>query len=996
VIGSRLGPYEVVAQIGAGGMGEVYRAKDTRLGRDVAIKVLPADFAADAERLKRFEREAKATAALSHPNILDVHDVGTHEGVPYLVEELLEGESLRERLARGPIPVREAVEIAVQVAHGLAAAHGKHIVHRDLKPANVFMTSEGTAKILDFGIAKLVESLPLGEADTLTHAPTGATELGRVLGTTAYMSPEQARGMPVDPRSDIFSFGVVLYEMLSGQRPFRGETATDTVAAILTQEPPPLPEGMPLALQGVVTQCLAKRPDQRFCSAHDLGLALEALSKGSLPERQEFGLAGTAVGRTFTAAAARVLSGIGDQFSWFRAKPLPKLLGALGAVAALALLVSSIVQHRRVVWARHEGLPELVRLADTQQYWPAFLLARQIDAVVPDDPTLRKLWPRVAGEFKRQVRPRGSAVFVKSKGGGIEGWVHLGDATETPLHAPLGSSVFRVEHAGLEPVEFAMTVREFSFAGRVHDTAPVVLARRGELPDGMVRVETPPEKIWFAADPDRFDFIQEGHIGSFLIDVHEVTNREYKRFVDAGGYQKREYWKEQFERDGKVLAWDEAMPLLRDATGRPGPAGWELGSYPDGKQDYPVTGVSWYEAAAYAAFVGKRLPSVYHWAVASVIVDSGDLVRGSNFAGALAPVGRFHGSLNFWGLYDIAGNASEWCSNASGHERFALGGACDGPAYMFWRAETNPPFDRNPTTGFRCIKPVAPDSQEAQLDRAVARKTPINLEQGKPFSEDTWRTWRGLLSYAKGPLDARVEWTDDSLPSWRMEKVSFAAAYANERVVAYLFLPTNVPPPWQAVVFWPGAYAALVSSSEDGRNTLDASYWSYLVKDGRAVLYPILKGTFERGGYPERVVEFSIDRCTLEAKDIFRSIDYLETRSDIQKDRIAFLGFSWGAVAGPPACAVEDRIKVAILLGAWLFDRETLGFAHRCSTPTQMVNGRFDEYAEGQAPLFHALAAPVDKKRHVVFDADHTLAGFEKEVIKVNLEWLDRFLGPVR
>ena len=988
--GARLGPYEVIAQIGSGGMGEVYRARDTRLGRDVAIKVLPAEFAADAERLRRFEREAKATAALSHPNILDVHDVGTHESVPYLVEELLEGESLRDRLAQGALPVREAAEIAVQVAHGLAAAHGKHIVHRDLKPANVFITKEGIVKILDFGIAKLVESVPVGEADTLTHAPTGATDLGRVLGTIAYMAPEQARGMPVDRRADIFSFGVVLYEMLAGQRPFRGKTATDTMAAILTQEPPPLPEGVPPALQRVVIQCLEKLPERRFSSAHDLALALQAASSPS--EAAHVAVPGTGV----PASARRPASVLTHLSASVRGRRWRWLLGGLAVLLAFAVASPAIVRQRRVAWVRSQALPELVRLADAQDYWPAFLLAREIEAVVPDDPTLRKLWARVAGEFKRQVRPRGSTVFVKSKGGGIERWFQLGEATATPLHAPLGSSVFRAEHAGLEPVEFAMTVREFSFAGRVHDTAPVVLARRGELPDGMIRVETTPEKVWFAADPDRFDFTEEGHIGGFFVDAHEVTNREYKRFVDAGGYQNRKYWNKPFERDGKALSWEEAIALFRDTTGRHGPAGWELGNYPGGKEDYPVTGVSWYEAASYAAFVGKRLPSVYHWAVASMIVDSGDLVRGSNFGGALAPVGTYRGSLNFWGLYDIAGNAREWCSNASGNERFALGGACDGPAYMFWRAETSPPFDRNPTTGFRCIKPVAPDPQEAQLDRAVARKTPIDLEQGKPFSEDTWRTWRGLLSYAKGPLDARVEWTDDSLPSWRMEKVSFGAAYANERVAAYLFLPTNVPPPWQAVVFWPGAYAALVSSSEDGRNTLDASYWSYLVKDGRAVLYPILKGTFERGGHPERVVEFSIDRCTLEAKDIFRSIDYLETRSDIQKDRVAFLGFSWGAIAGPSVCAVENRIKVAILLGAWLFDREMLGLAYRCSTPTQMVNGRFDEYAEDQAPLFRALATPADKKRHVVFEADHTLAGLQKEVIKVNLEWLDRFLGPVR
>jgi len=293
--GARLGPYEIIAQIGAGGMGEVYRARDTRLGRDVAIKVLPADFAVDAERLKRFEREAKATAALSHPNILAVYDVGTHEGVPYLVEELLDGESLRERLARGPVPVPEAIGIAAEVAHGLAAAHEKHIVHRDLKPENVFLTREGTVKILDFGLAKLVEGVPLGEADTLTYAPTDATGFGRVLGTMAYMAPEQARGMPVDQRVDIFSFGVVLYEMLAGERPFRGETATDTVAAILKEEPPPLPEDVPAALQGVVTQCLAKPPDQRFSSGHDLELALQAASshgETALPASAGAGVAG--------------------------------------------------------------------------------------------------------------------------------------------------------------------------------------------------------------------------------------------------------------------------------------------------------------------------------------------------------------------------------------------------------------------------------------------------------------------------------------------------------------------------------------------------------------------------------------------------------------------------------------------------------------------------------------------------------------------------------
>ena len=283
-IGARLGPYEIVAPIGAGGMGEVYRARDTRLGRDVAIKVLPAEFAEDAERLRRFEREARATAALSHPNILEVHDVGTFEGVPYLVEELLEGESLKERIERGALPASEAIGVAVQIARGLAAAHEKGIVHRDLKPANVFLTKHGAVKILDFGLAKLVENVAVGEADTLTHAPTGATEFGRVLGTVAYMAPEQARGMAVDQRADVFSFGVVLYEMLAGQRPFRGATATDTVAAILKEQPPPLPASVPPDLVAVIGKCLAKVPEKRYSSGSEVLAALGGVDvEGAAP-----------------------------------------------------------------------------------------------------------------------------------------------------------------------------------------------------------------------------------------------------------------------------------------------------------------------------------------------------------------------------------------------------------------------------------------------------------------------------------------------------------------------------------------------------------------------------------------------------------------------------------------------------------------------------------------------------------------------------------------
>jgi Tol biopolymer transport system component/predicted Ser/Thr protein kinase len=282
--GSRLGPYEILAPLGAGGMGEVYKARDDRLKRDVAVKVLPASYSQDADRLRRFEQEAHAAGALNHPNITAVYDVGHDGGVPYVVSELLEGESLRTVLSGGKLPQRRAIDYALQIAHGLAAAHEKGIVHRDLKPENLFVTNDGRVKILDFGLAKLTQPDSISTATNLPTETKG-TEPGMVLGTLGYMSPEQVKGKPADARSDIFSFGAVLYEMLSGQRAFRGDSAAETMSAILREEPPDLSatnRNVSPGLERIVRHCLEKSPERRFHSAHDLAFDLEALS-GSSP-----------------------------------------------------------------------------------------------------------------------------------------------------------------------------------------------------------------------------------------------------------------------------------------------------------------------------------------------------------------------------------------------------------------------------------------------------------------------------------------------------------------------------------------------------------------------------------------------------------------------------------------------------------------------------------------------------------------------------------------
>jgi len=281
--GTKLGPYEIQSPLGVGGMGEVYRARDTRLGRDVAVKILPESFSREPERLRRFEQEARAVAALNHPNILAIHDIGQHEGSPFLVSELLEGESLRAALDRGPLPQRKAIEYGVQITHGLAAAHEKGIIHRDLKPENIFVTRDGRIKILDFGLAKLAQKAGV-EPDEMTLS-SAHTAAGVVMGTASYMAPEQVRGEAADPRTDIFAFGAVLYEMLSGTRAFRRDTTAETMTAVLKDDPPDLSSPSSTStrlvsptLERIVRRCLEKNPEQRFQSARDLSFALGALS----------------------------------------------------------------------------------------------------------------------------------------------------------------------------------------------------------------------------------------------------------------------------------------------------------------------------------------------------------------------------------------------------------------------------------------------------------------------------------------------------------------------------------------------------------------------------------------------------------------------------------------------------------------------------------------------------------------------------------------------
>jgi len=954
--------YEIERELGRGGMGRVFVAFDRKLGRKVAIKMLAAG-AHGEEALRRFEQEARAAGALNHPNILDVHDIGTWQGEPYIVSELLEGETLGERLREGPLPLEGATSLALQLAQGLCAAHEKGVIHRDLKPENLFITKEGRLKILDFGIAKLV-ALPPPDRSETPPSPRPGTETGAILGTVGYMSPEQVRGQQVDQRSDLFSCGAILYEMLAGRTAFERDTPVETGYAILNDAPPELPAHAPAELERIVRRCLEKKPQDRFQSAHELALKLQQLSSGATRTR----LTKTRI--ALIAAFALVV--VGPAVWFFR-------------------------RESRLRWAREQAIPQIAELVEQRKFAAAFALAKQAERAAPSDPILAKLWPEMSRLFDVETIPAGADVYVKDYTSPDAPWTHLGQSPLSRVRLPLAFFRWRITKDGFVSLEAAASgnarfaLNWFRPIGSVRFT----LDRPEAIPAEMVRVQGG------TVEMDRR--LPPVELPDYFIDKYEVTNKQFKQFIDAGGYRKPELWKHEFVKEGRALSWKEAVAGFRDRTGRPGPATWESGDHPEGEGDLPVTGVSWYEAAAYATFAGKALPTVYHWNRAAGTWATEYLVPASNFSGVrLAPVGG-HAGLGPYGTYDMAGNAKEWCWNAVGDKRYILGGAFDEPAYMFGAADAQSPFERSPRSGFRLVKYI----EEEKVPKAALDPLPLrewrDYATERPVPEDVFRIYKSLFVYDKTPLNSVIESVDDGSERWRKEKISFSAAYGNERVVVYLFTPRRVAPPYQPVVYFPGSGALLLRSSQDlsGLQLL-----SFIVKSGRALVYPIYKSTYERGDgftddnpaptttYRDHVIQWS--------KDVGRTIDYIESRSDLDHGKIALYGVSWGAEIGPTLAAVEDRIKVGILVGGGLMRQRALpevdqiNFVSRARQPMLMVNGRYDyllPLESAQMPMFRLLGAAPNDKRHAIFETGHvpTSHPMTKEI----LEWLDRYLGPV-
>jgi eukaryotic-like serine/threonine-protein kinase len=657
-------------------------------------------------------------------------------------------------------------------------------------------------------------------------------------------------------------------------------------------------------------------------------------------------------------------------------------------MAALAILIAGAawptVRYARIEWARTHALPEMRRLVETSDLSQAFRVARHIERYLPGDPEIERLRRQHGAPIDIKTDPPGADVYLKSYHHVGDDWEWLGKSPIQALSIPAAvrpAFRLRVTKPGFETVERMMGWWSLN----------VKLFTPATSPPGMVSVE--------GGEP-LIPGVPKVRIPEYWIDKYEVTNKEYKRFIDAGGYRRRELWKHPFEKDGRTLNWEEARAEFRDTTGRPGPATWEAGAYPKGRADDPVGGLSWYEAAAYAEFSGKNLPTIYHWYGAVELIHLFyPMVMHSNFAGqGPATVGKYPG-LGFNGTYDMGGNVREWCFNGAANRPFILGGAWNEQGYSCLDPMRLSAFDRSATNGLRCIK-----SHNAVPDEAL-RPVEFQLRDAskiEPVSEPVFQAYKGLYTYDRSTdLQPVIESTDEE-PYWRRQKITFNAAYGRERVLAHLFLPRNISPPYQTIVYCPGQTAVYIASSEQQFPAM----LEFLIHSGRAVLFPVYKETYERRSGAEFTVGNAAerDRVICWAKDLSRSVDYLESRPDIDRNRLAFAGVSLGAYYGPVLTAVETRFKASLLLAGGLIvqwspppEVDPFHFAPRNHVPTLMINGRNDFLAPlelSQAPLFRFLGAPVEHKRHAILAGGHTPV-HHQEIIRETLDWLERYLGPV-
>jgi len=626
------------------------------------------------------------------------------------------------------------------------------------------------------------------------------------------------------------------------------------------------------------------------------------------------------------------------------------------------------------------GLAKVRDLVGEAKFAEAYAHAQELDPALADDSLREELWKVVSITANLESEPSGADVWMRPYNSAEQRWEYLGHTPLENVRLPRGLKRFRLELEG-------------------HRTLYAAGWRRGmykldpadSLPEGMVRVQG-----------GEFNVSLWGlehltvELPDYLIDATEVTNRQYKRFIDAGGYSNPEYWEHEFVQDGSELTFENAMELFKDRTGRPGPSTWEVGTYPDAMAAHPVGGVSWYEAAAYAQFAGKQLPTLFHWYWAAFPHASQFMLPRSNFdrAGS-APVGTYDG-ISPSGAFDMAGNVREWTWNRSENDRFLLGGGWSDPEYMFTDVNAQSPLAREEVNGFRLM--VSLDNTNLALAREPIDRLNRDYFSEHPVSDEIFEVYRRLYAYDATALNDEVVISEE-VEHWTREEIELDVAYGNERLTVFLYLPRDAEPPYRPIVYFPGSSAIYYRENP----AADRFLYSFLITSGHAVLFPVYKGTFERGSglksdiqdetnfYREHVIQWS--------KDLGRSIDYLETRSDIVMDQLGYVGISWGSAMAPVMLAMEARVKASVLISGGLMPQPTqpevdpFNFLPRVRAPTLMINVPNDYFYPlnlSQRPFYQFLGA--EQKDWVLLKGGHLPP--INDVARETLDWFDRFPMP--
>jgi dienelactone hydrolase len=953
---SLAGRYNVLRDLGAGGMATVYLAHDLKHDRDVAIKVLHPDLTRSLTG-ERFLREIAITARLNHPHILALLDSGAagDGDLLYYVMPVATGESLRDRMARdGAMPVAEVLRVAMDATEALVHAHAQGIVHRDIKPENVLL-SGSHAIVVDFGIAKAV-----GHARDVT-----LTSEGTSLGTPAYMAPEQAAGDgTVDHRADIYAIGALLFEMLAGAPAFSG-TFQQVMMDRLSKDAPSLAPRCPAAspaLVRLVARCLARDPADRPATAAALLGELRAIAA---PE----------------PAGAR-------------GRPRMALLAGGLAFAAAAVLAVLFIRDRRARWVHETALPTIQRLVEADELDSAFALAAVAAARAPRDSAVDAAWGRLALTQTFLSEPAGAEV-TRAAVNDTTRWIPVGTTPTRPVRIPRNAWFYRYAKAGYRPV----TVMGARLGGSYVPIPSPVPLRRVTDPDSdmvLLRGGRLTGTLYGLVATDTFQ------LADFLMDKLEISNRQYKVFVDSGGYTSRAWWDSTIVRGGKPIPWAEAVTPFVDKTGRPGPSSWEGGAPPNGTEDLPVGGVSWYEARAYARFAGKVLPTVVEWNAAAMPEAARWVVPQGRYESTSPVRGGAARGVSPRGVYDMAGNVREWTVNArEPGSRYILGGGWTDPPYLFSEIYTQPELDRSPINGIRLVRRVGEGKDLARASAPIPGLT-HDFNAVRPVDDAIYRSFLSLYDYDHTPLNAKVTSRDSTPADWVREDIEFDVPGSGARMWAVLFLPKRVRAPYQTVVLWPASDAFIL---HDRRN-LSMTFVDYLVRSGRAVLYPIYEHTYGRGNSMAGDVLLATiehrDQMLRWAKEMRRSIDYVATRPDIDTTRLAFVGTSWGGRLGGVMVAIEPRFRTAVLNVAGLSaaptrpEEDPVNFLPHIHIPVLMLSGRYDSvfpFELSQKPFLRLLGSPPADKKQILFDGGHFLP--RTMMVAESLKWLDHYLGPV-